>query len=276
MRLANQGELYVPTLRKAGDRVVNFGCRMRVGPTLKKRRPIGRIRPSSPATRNRRTRRSIRMPIRQRQSRGKRARVRGWSRSTASGSFAGRRRRTADRRISTSLRSTFLVGKKLRCPRTGTWKASTRRCSRTSAIRTRRTRRRSAVCGSRWVRIAARSKLPADWKGREVFIHFDGIMSAGYVWINGEMVGYHEDSMTPAEFNITKHHQAGQERSRSRSVSLVRRQLSGRPGYVAAGGDLPRRLSGVAADELYSRFLRSHRFRRPVPRRGTTSECCCA
>lgn len=51
--------------------------------------------------------------------------------------------------------------------------------------------------------------LPADWQGREVFLHFDGIMSAGYVWINGEMVGYHEDSMTPAEFNITKYLKPG-------------------------------------------------------------------
>src|SRR3990172_3668876 len=47
-------------------------------------------------------------------------------------------------------------------------------------------------------------ELPADWSGREVFLHFDGIMSAGYVWVNGQLVGYHEDSMTPAEFNITK------------------------------------------------------------------------
>jgi beta-galactosidase len=50
---------------------------------------------------------------------------------------------------------------------------------------------------------------PADWAGREVFLHFDGIMSAGYVWINGQMVGYHEDSMTPAEFNITKYLKPG-------------------------------------------------------------------
>lgn len=47
-------------------------------------------------------------------------------------------------------------------------------------------------------------ELPADWQGREVLLHFDGIMSAGYVWINGQSVGYHEDSMTPAEFDITR------------------------------------------------------------------------
>ncbi len=53
-------------------------------------------------------------------------------------------------------------------------------------------------------------ELPADWQGRETFLHFDGIMSAGYVWVNGEMVGYHQDSMTPAEFNITKYLHPGQ------------------------------------------------------------------
>jgi len=52
--------------------------------------------------------------------------------------------------------------------------------------------------------------VPKNWDGRQVFLHFDGIMSAGYVWVNGQMVGYHEDSMTPAEFNITKHLQPGE------------------------------------------------------------------
>lgn len=53
-------------------------------------------------------------------------------------------------------------------------------------------------------------EVPKDWAGRQVFLHFDGIMSAGYVWVNGQMVGYHEDSMTPAEFNITKYLKSGE------------------------------------------------------------------
>ena len=47
-------------------------------------------------------------------------------------------------------------------------------------------------------------EIPADWSGRQVFVHFDGVMSAFYLWINGEKAGYSEDSMTPAEFNITE------------------------------------------------------------------------
>ncbi|MDF7824897.1 glycoside hydrolase family 2 TIM barrel-domain containing protein [Pontiellaceae bacterium B12227] len=42
-----------------------------------------------------------------------------------------------------------------------------------------------------------------DWKDRQVFIHFDGVKSAFYIWVNGERVGYSQGSMTPAEFNLT-------------------------------------------------------------------------
>ncbi len=51
--------------------------------------------------------------------------------------------------------------------------------------------------------------IPSDWDGRQVFIHFDGVKSAFYIWVNGRQVGYSEDSMTPAEFNITKYLQPG-------------------------------------------------------------------
>jgi beta-galactosidase len=47
--------------------------------------------------------------------------------------------------------------------------------------------------------------IPADWKDREVFLHFDGVQSAFYLWINGTEVGYSQGSMTPAEFNVTKY-----------------------------------------------------------------------
>jgi beta-galactosidase len=46
---------------------------------------------------------------------------------------------------------------------------------------------------------------PAHWSGRDVFLHFAGVQSACYVWVNGQQVGYHEDGMTPAEFNVTKY-----------------------------------------------------------------------
>jgi beta-galactosidase len=52
-------------------------------------------------------------------------------------------------------------------------------------------------------------ELPADWNGKDVFIHFDGVISAFYIWINGVKVGYSENSMGPAEFNITRYVKPG-------------------------------------------------------------------
>ncbi len=41
------------------------------------------------------------------------------------------------------------------------------------------------------------------WSDKDIFIRFDGVETAFYLWINGEPVGYSEDSKLPAEFNIT-------------------------------------------------------------------------
>ena len=49
-----------------------------------------------------------------------------------------------------------------------------------------------------------------EWKDRRIFLHFDGVKSAFYVWVNGRKVGYSQDSMTPAEFNITQYLQPGE------------------------------------------------------------------
>ncbi len=47
--------------------------------------------------------------------------------------------------------------------------------------------------------------VPRSWgKEQQIFLHFDGVESGFYVWINGERVGYSQDSMTPAEWNITR------------------------------------------------------------------------
>lgn len=42
-----------------------------------------------------------------------------------------------------------------------------------------------------------------SWKGQPVYLSFQGVESAFYVWINGELVGYCEDTFTPSEFDIT-------------------------------------------------------------------------
>ena len=45
--------------------------------------------------------------------------------------------------------------------------------------------------------------LPADWKGKQVIAHFGSVTSNINLWVNGQFVGYAEDSKTAAEFDIT-------------------------------------------------------------------------
>lgn len=52
--------------------------------------------------------------------------------------------------------------------------------------------------------------VPANWDGRQTFISFQGVESAFYVWVNGEKVGYSEDSFTAKDFNITPYLKAGE------------------------------------------------------------------
>ena len=42
-----------------------------------------------------------------------------------------------------------------------------------------------------------------------MLLHFDGVDSAFYVWVNGRLLGYSEDSRTPAEFDLTPHLKPG-------------------------------------------------------------------
>ncbi len=52
--------------------------------------------------------------------------------------------------------------------------------------------------------------LPANWKSDgQVFLRFDGVQSAFYVWINGTRVGYSQGSMEPSEFNVTEYIHSG-------------------------------------------------------------------
>ncbi len=55
-----------------------------------------------------------------------------------------------------------------------------------------------------------RFTLPPDWQTRPVYLQFDGVCSAFYVWLNGKLVGYSQDSMLPAEFFISPDLQAGE------------------------------------------------------------------
>lgn len=51
--------------------------------------------------------------------------------------------------------------------------------------------------------------VPDGWKGQKVTLHFQGVQSCLYLWINGKYVGFHEDSMSDAEFDLTPYLQDG-------------------------------------------------------------------
>lgn len=46
--------------------------------------------------------------------------------------------------------------------------------------------------------------LPEDWQGEQIILHFGGVTSAYYVWLNGQSVGYAQGSRLPSEFDITE------------------------------------------------------------------------
>ncbi|MDF9828718.1 glycoside hydrolase family 2 TIM barrel-domain containing protein [Parabacteroides sp. PF5-6] len=54
--------------------------------------------------------------------------------------------------------------------------------------------------------------VPENMKEMDLFLHFGGVESAFYCWINGEQVGYSEDSRLPAEFRIGKYLKPGENR----------------------------------------------------------------
>ncbi|KRE69481.1 glycoside hydrolase family 2 TIM barrel-domain containing protein [Paenibacillus sp. Soil750] len=45
--------------------------------------------------------------------------------------------------------------------------------------------------------------ISEGWNGQPVYLSFQGVESAFYVWVNGDLVGFSQDSFTPADFDIT-------------------------------------------------------------------------
>lgn len=48
-------------------------------------------------------------------------------------------------------------------------------------------------------------EVPSDWDGQSIILHFGGVSSAFYVWVNGQEVGYSQGSRLAAEFDITEY-----------------------------------------------------------------------
>ncbi|QXP66356.1 glycoside hydrolase family 2 TIM barrel-domain containing protein [Polaribacter sp. AHE13PA] len=46
-------------------------------------------------------------------------------------------------------------------------------------------------------------EISEDWDGKDIYLHFEGVSGAMYIWLNGQKVGYNEGSKTAAEYKIT-------------------------------------------------------------------------
>lgn len=51
--------------------------------------------------------------------------------------------------------------------------------------------------------------VPSSWADKEIFLNLDGVKSGCYVYVNGQKVGYNEDSKNPAEYDITAYIKEG-------------------------------------------------------------------
>ncbi len=55
-------------------------------------------------------------------------------------------------------------------------------------------------------------EIPAEWNDQSIIIHFGGVTSAFYIWVNGKQVGYSQGSCLTAEFDITNFVKSGKNR----------------------------------------------------------------
>ena len=62
-------------------------------------------------------------------------------------------------------------------------------------------------------------EVPAAWGDKRVFLHFDGIYGAAFIWMNGNYVGYTQSGNNDAEFDVTDYLREGKNNV---SVQVVR------------------------------------------------------
>ena len=55
-----------------------------------------------------------------------------------------------------------------------------------------------------------RFALPEDWSGRRILLNFQGVEAAFYLYVNGQEVGYSQDSKLAAEFDVTAYVRPGE------------------------------------------------------------------
>ena len=68
-------------------------------------------------------------------------------------------------------------------------------------------------------------EVPASMQGKKLFISFQGAESGLALWLNGNFVGYSEDSFTPSEFELTPYLKEGREQAGSPGLQMDKRKL---------------------------------------------------
>lgn len=82
--------------------------------------------------------------------------------------------------------------------------------------------------------------IPSTWTGENVFLRFEKVASASFIWVNGQQVGYNEGAQEPSEYNITKYLKKG-------TNTLAVLVLKYSDGYYLEGQDYWR-LAGIFDD----------------------------
>lgn len=84
--------------------------------------------------------------------------------------------------------------------------------------------------------------IPSDWNGEEIFLRFEKVASASFLWVNGQEVGYNEGAQEPAEYDITPYLKKGRN-------TLAMMVIKYSDGYYLEGQDYWR-LAGIF-DDVY-------------------------
>ncbi len=108
--------------------------------------------------------------------------------------------------------------------------------------------------------------LPEGWENERVLLHFDGIYSAAYVWVNGSYVGYTEGGNMDAEFDVSKYVRTG-----DNNVSV--RVIRWTDGSYLEGQDMWH-MSGIHRDVYLMAvprvFVRDHYLRTELSNNATS------
>lgn len=109
--------------------------------------------------------------------------------------------------------------------------------------------------------------LPSGWEEQRVVLHFDGLYSAAFIWVNGQKVGYTQGGNNDAEFDLTNYVHTG---DNNISIQVLRWS----DGSYLEGQDMWR-MSGLHRDVyLYATpktYLRDHYISSQFS--GTYSSC---